>query len=131
MNAILREWKTLAGNYYTVNPQAVKEDLDVFAGNHCIIQYLTHYNMSKLNKPSTELTFVTVRALLIGSIVFTQDPGSIISKGDDMGWFQYSGSTTVLIAPKGTVQFDANLVKNSLNRMEMLIQVGECIGALL
>ncbi|KAG8862724.1 hypothetical protein FRB96_000734 [Tulasnella sp. 330] len=121
IDAKLGNRTVLAGNYYTVNPQAVKEDLDVFAANHRAVQMLNHKN-------GKNFAFVAVGALLVGSIQFSQDPHTSINKGDDMGYFQYGGSTTVMVAPKGSVKWDSDLLRNSRSGVETLIQVGEQIG---
>lgn len=75
-----------------------------------------------------QYAFVAVGALLVGSIEFSQAPYTSIQKGDDMGYFLYGGSTTVLIAPKESVTWDSDLLRNSRNGVETLIQVGEQIG---
>lgn len=138
---------TLPGTYYTgtwrccliivpyhlctslalsVNPQAVKEDLDVFTANHRAVQYL------KERHTGTTYAFVTIGALLVGSIDYNADKTPFssvpVNKGDDLGCFQYGGSTVVMVAPQGSVKWDDDLQTNSLNGLETLIQVGTHIG---
>ena len=58
----------------------------------------------------------------VGSINFTAEVGSTYSKGDEMGYFAFGGSTTIALFQKDAVVIDADLVSNrcagvpSLNR---------------
>ncbi|KIO19439.1 hypothetical protein M407DRAFT_246158 [Tulasnella calospora MUT 4182] len=60
-------------------------------------------------------------------------------KGEDLGFFQYGGSTVILVAPEGIVEWDEDLVANSSGLsgvkgvedgkpLETLVRVGERIG---
>ncbi|KAG8972224.1 hypothetical protein FRC05_010273 [Tulasnella sp. 425] len=98
--------------------------------------------ITHLNKPPPELgTFalVAVGALLVGSIGWSKNPGDSEQKGGDLGFFQYSGSTMILVAPEGTIEWDEDLVANSSGLtgltgvesgrpVETLVRVGERIG---
>ncbi|KAG8844226.1 hypothetical protein FRB96_003230 [Tulasnella sp. 330] len=122
MNARLGARKRLGNTYYTVNPTAVKEDLDVFVGNRRVVQILDD------TENHMRFAFIAVGALLVGSMQWSQEVDSTVHKGDDLGWFQFGGSTVILIAPESKVAWDADLVKNSLNGTETLIRVGNHIG---
>lgn len=109
-----------------VNPQAVKENLDVFTANHRAVQYLKERYTGK------QYAFVTIGALLVGSIKYNQDKTPFspipVNKGDDLGCFQYGGSTVVMVAPQGSVKWDEDLQANSAAGLETLIEVGTHIG---
>ncbi|KAG9010619.1 hypothetical protein FRB93_003887 [Tulasnella sp. JGI-2019a] len=122
MNAILGPRTTLGKTYYTVNPIAIKEDLDVFVGNRRVVQTLEN------REKNINVAFVAVGALLVGSMQWSQPVNSTIDKGDDLGWFQFGGSTVILVAPEGTVSWDEDLVKNSRNATEMLVRMGSQVG---
>ncbi|KAG8952074.1 hypothetical protein FRC00_006941, partial [Tulasnella sp. 408] len=109
------------GTYFTVNPQAVNHDLDVFTVNRRDIQLLhadvrnptsTTTSPQQAPEPVT-FAFVSVGALLVGSIGWSKNPGDSVMKGEDLGFFQYGGSTVILVAPEGTVEWDEDLVANS------------------
>ncbi|KAF8892037.1 phosphatidylserine decarboxylase-domain-containing protein [Infundibulicybe gibba] len=115
----------IPGQYYTVNPQAVNEPgFDVFTANRRSVLYLTHA------KTGLPVAFVAIGALLVGSIVWTggKQKGGDVKRGDELGTFAYGGSTIVVIFPKGVIQFDDDLVKNSNQPIETLVKVGNSIG---
>ncbi|KAG8908254.1 Endochitinase 1 [Tulasnella sp. 403] len=106
----------IPGTYYTVNPQAVNEDLNVFTANRRDV----HLMYATVSPPgpdgsSTPVQFalVAVGAMLVGSIGWSKNPGDEAMKGEDLGFFQYGGSTVILVAPEGTVQWDEDILKYS------------------
>nr|CAG8469148.1 7889_t:CDS:10 [Entrophospora candida] len=84
------EIKPINGKYYTVNPMAVNEELDVLTEN---VRSLLLLESTSSITPKTKLAFIPVGALLVGSIRYTINKGDIISKGDELGYFAYGGST--------------------------------------
>ncbi|KAL1408510.1 hypothetical protein Q8F55_005322 [Vanrija albida] len=118
--------KDIAGDLYTVNPQAINEDLNVFTLNKRSAA-LVHANLGP-GREATPAAFVAIGAMLVGSIGWSKKPGDKFVKGEELGWFQYGGSTTIVVLPEGVVQFDDDLVQTSKNRMETLVRVGMEIG---
>lgn len=70
---------------------------------------------------------VAVGALLVGSIRWDKKVGEEVEKGEGLGYFQYGGSTVVLVFPTGVV-WDEDLATNSENKLEVLVKAGERIG---
>ncbi|TFK49201.1 hypothetical protein OE88DRAFT_1662621 [Heliocybe sulcata] len=112
------------GAYYTVNPQAVNEPkFDVFTANKRSIAYLTHGQSGK------QVAYVAVGALLVGSVVWTGGKDKReIKRGDELGYFAYGGSTVIVLFPKGVINFDQDLVDNSMKPIETLMKVGYSLG---
>lgn len=77
---------------------------------------------------NTSTAFVAVGAMLVGSIVWSKKPGDTIKKGEELGYFQYGGSTCICVFPGHCVKFDDDLTKTSGDGMETLVKVGEKIG---
>ncbi|KAJ2955344.1 hypothetical protein NQZ79_g8647 [Umbelopsis isabellina] len=115
--------KEIPGTYYTVNPCAVKEDLNVFTENHRCVATLKQAEGKKF-------AMVFVGALLVGTIVNTNaaKPGDSVKKGDEMGCFQYGGSTVIAVFPKGQVTWDDDLLKNSEQPVETIVKMGTHVG---
>ncbi|CAJ0635976.1 8421_t:CDS:2 [Entrophospora sp. SA101] len=84
------EIKPINGKYYTVNPMAVNEELDVLTEN---ARSLLLLESTSSITPKTKLAFIPVGALLVGSIRYTINKGDVIGKGDELGYFAYGGST--------------------------------------
>jgi len=113
----------IAGTYYTVNPMVVRTDLDVFTENRRIV--------SMIQSPTFGMVaFVQIGALLVGSIVQTgvKQIGATVTRGEELGYFAYGGSTVVAVFEPGMVVFDADLVNSSVNAYETYVRVGERIG---
>ncbi|KAJ3995608.1 phosphatidylserine decarboxylase-domain-containing protein [Lentinula boryana] len=125
IDGVVGEIMNVPGQYYTVNPQAVNEPkFDVFTANVRSVLYLTHAATGK------RVAFVAIGALLVGSIVWTKgaEKGTEVRKGEELGYFAYGGSTVVALFPKGVVEFDQDLVKNSEEPVETLVKVGASLG---
>ncbi|KAI8091016.1 phosphatidylserine decarboxylase-domain-containing protein [Gilbertella persicaria] len=118
----IESMKNIEGAYYTVNPCTINTDLDVFTENH--------RNVATLKSPlGFNYAFVSIGALLVGSIVMTNGQvGKELAKGEEMGYFQYGGSTCIAVFPKDAVTWDEDLRKNSENSLETLVTMGDRIG---
>ena len=113
-------------SYYTVNPQAINEKgtLDVFCENRRSVMIL--------KRPSgSPVAIVAVGAMLVGSIKYNPGikEGVEVHRGQCLGAFQYGGSTVISLYPKGQLQLDVDLVKNSTEQQcETYVQVGWHVG---
>uniref|UniRef100_A0A0K3CT30 phosphatidylserine decarboxylase n=1 Tax=Rhodotorula toruloides TaxID=5286 RepID=A0A0K3CT30_RHOTO len=117
--------KAIDGTYFTVNPVCVNEDIDVFTRNK---RDVTLIHADTGTGQSLPVAFVQVGAMLVGSIVRTADEGKEVERGGEVGYFG-AGSTIIAAFPPGSVSWDADLVRNSSNKMETIVRVGERIGA--
>ena len=68
-----------------------------------------------------------VGALLVGKIVNHHGPAPI-RRGQEKGYFQFGGSTVVLLLKKDTAILDEDILENSRNGIETLVKFGEKIG---
>ncbi|KAL1940356.1 hypothetical protein VTO73DRAFT_8928 [Trametes versicolor] len=125
IDGIIGDVTEIAGEYYTVNPQAVNEPgFDVFTANKRAVLYMTH------TQTHTPVAFVAIGAMLVGSIKWTggAQKGATVKRGDELGYFAYGGSTVVALFPKGLMRFDDDLIKNAAVPIETLVKVGESLG---
>ena len=112
----------IPGTYYTVNPQAVTEvDFDVFTGNKRQTIYIKEEVTGKI------IAFVAIGALLVGSIGWSKQKGDKITRGEELGWFAYGGSTVITVFPAAMVQFDEDLRTNSASALETYVKVSEIL----
>jgi len=70
--------KKITGTYYTVNPIAIKENLDVLTRNQRSVITIENESFDKV-------AFVAIGALLVGSVNFTVDSRQTINKGNELG----------------------------------------------
>lgn len=69
-----------------------------------------------------------VGALLVGKIVNHHRTKARVSRGEEKGYFQFGGSTVVVMLPAGTAEIDADILANSANGIETIVKYGEKIG---
>ncbi|NMM64125.1 phosphatidylserine decarboxylase [Clostridium sp. P21] len=111
----------IKGDYYSVNPIALKKIPDLFFRNKrewCIFH----------SKHFGELLHVEVGATCVGSILQTYTPDKNIKKGSEKGFFKFGGSTTILFFKRNSIVIDQDLIEQTNNGYETQILMGEKIG---
>ncbi|TRM55379.1 phosphatidylserine decarboxylase-domain-containing protein [Schizophyllum amplum] len=111
----------IAGEYYTVNPQAIRTSLDVYGENARMIVPIDSPQFGRVMA-------VCVGAMMVGTIKITVEEGQEVKRGDEFGYFAFGGSTIVLLIEKGAVQWDEDLLINGRSALETLVRVGMGIG---
>eukprot|EP00741_Cyanophora_paradoxa_P022750 tig00021504_g21972.t1 len=113
--------KELPGAYFTVNPIAVRQDVNVYTENR--------RNIALFESPAFgKVAYVIIGATCVGSIVLTKTVGEAVKRGDEIGYFAFGGSTVICVWQKGRIQFDADLLEHSAQPLETLLQVGMSVG---
>ena len=74
-----------------------------------------------------EVIAMEVGALLVGRIVNHHGAASV-RRGQEKGYFQFGGSTVVLLLKKDTAVMDPDILENSQNGIETVVKFGEKIG---
>ncbi|KAG5361208.1 Phosphatidylserine decarboxylase proenzyme 2 [Yarrowia sp. C11] len=121
VEGIVGESKTIDGEYYTVNPMAIRSALDVFGEN---VRVLTPIETNDFGT----VMFIAVGAMMVGSTVMTVKDGEHVDRGQELGYFQFGGSTCLVLFQKDCMVFDDDLVSNSEQAIETLVRVGQSLG---
>lgn len=111
----------ISGAYFTVNPMAIRQRLDVFTENARTVAILESPVFGKV-------AYVAIGAMMVGSIEMTCESGDKLGVCQEVGYFAFGGSTIVLIFRKGACEFDGDLVENSRDCLETLVRVGQTLG---
>ena len=74
-----------------------------------------------------DVVMMEVGALLVGKIVNHHGKTSV-KRGQEKGYFQFGGSTVVLLIQPDRVKIDADILENSLSNVETIVRMGEKIG---
>jgi len=74
-----------------------------------------------------DLLIMEVGALLVGKIVNHPASGPV-KRGQEKGYFQFGGSTIVILAKKDRIQIDNDILENSARGIETIVHLGEKIG---
>ncbi len=114
--------KQIKGHYYSVSPYALASNFTkVFCENK--------REITTLKTPDKgEILLIPVGATMVGSILSSYQPDTAVAKGDEMGYFAFGGSTIVILIDREQIQIDADLIKNTKNKMETFVKMGERIG---
>lgn len=108
----------LPGTLHTVNPIAL-EKLPVFHRNCREVTLLESEHFGRL-------AFVEVGAMLVGRIVNHRKER--FSRGEEKGYFEFGGSTVVLLVGPDRVLPDGELLQNSLAGKETVVRLGQAVG---
>ena len=112
--------KKIEGDYYSVNPFALRKKAEIFCLNKREYTILS-------NPLFGDVIMAEVGATMVGSIVQTYKGGSV-KKGEEKGYFKFGGSTVVLLFEKSKIQIDEDLLINTLKGYETAVKMGERIG---
>ncbi|KAF3932221.1 hypothetical protein ABW20_dc0110292 [Dactylellina cionopaga] len=121
VDGVMGEPKLIKGEYYTVNPMAIRSALDVYGENVRIIVPIDSVAHGRV-------MVVCVGAMMVGSTVITAKAGSQVARGDELGYFKFGGSTLVVLFEPNTMRWDDDLIANSKEAVETLIRVGMSVG---
>ncbi len=109
------------GWLYSVNPIALITRPSIFWENKRVV--------TPIESPALgQVQFVEIGATMVGSIKQTYMPGETVAKGDEKGYFAFGGSSVAVLFEKGRVEFDADLLENTVNGLETYAHVGERMG---
>lgn len=111
----------IPGTYFTVNPMAVRQRIDVYTENARTVCLIDSDHFGRV-------AYVAIGAMMVGSIVITAKGGGRVSRMDELGYFAFGGSTIVLIFPPRSIAFDQDLLANGREQLETLVQVGNSLG---
>lgn len=95
--------QSISGWLYSVNPIALKERISIFTENK---RTLCHLQTEKFG----EVLFLEVGATTVGSICQTYEPFKTYEKGDEKGFFEFGGSSLLVLFEPGKIVFDTDLL---------------------
>jgi len=116
VDGIMGEPKLIDGEYYTVNPMAIRSTLDVYGEN---VRVLVPIDSVKHGR----VMVVCVGAMMVGSTVITRKTGEHVRRAEELGYFKFGGSTLLLLFEPGVMRFDPDLVENSIGALETLVSL--------
>ncbi|KAL6301148.1 phosphatidylserine decarboxylase-domain-containing protein [Sparassis latifolia] len=121
VDGIIGPMTYVAGEYYTVNPQAIRTALDVYGENARKIVPVDSPQFGRV-------MIVCVGAMMVGTIKTTVKEGDRVVRGQELGYFAFGGSTLVVLFEKGVVEWDEDLLDNGRACLETRVRVGMGIG---
>jgi phosphatidylserine decarboxylase len=82
VDGIMGEPKLIKGEYYTVNPMAIRSALDVYGEN---VRVLVPVDSPIFGR----VMVICVGAMMVGSTVITAQAGSEVKRTDELGYFKF------------------------------------------
>ena len=116
------ETRMINGPLYSVNPIALRRNLGYLWENRRTLATLKTERFGMV-------IVMEIGATNVGSIVQTYRPGEPVSKGDEKGYFQFGGSSTLLLFEPGRVRLATDLVEQTGRHRERYAEVGERMAA--
>ncbi len=113
--------RVVAGRYESVSPAVYQAGIQPLEVNE------RHIIIYQPDKTST-VAIILVGALFVGSIVETYTPGLPYKAGDEMGYYEFGGSTIVLLFQKDTITVMPEIVADSAQGKETPVKMGQTIG---
>ncbi|KAF2104486.1 putative phosphatidylserine decarboxylase [Rhizodiscina lignyota] len=120
----IKQFRSMPGDYYQVDPVALDSHVDILTRN------AREYVVIETEDFGLVL-FVAIGATDVGSVRIHeqwQQPGSRISKGDELGVFQFGGSSIIVAFQTGRIEFDEDLLNCSSQRIQVSVEVGMSLG---
>ncbi len=119
----IRKGIKIRGNYYSVSPYAIKDNFKIFCENKRELAILE-------TKKYGDILLSEIGATMVGGINQTYTPNSMVSKGDEKGFFSFGGSSIMMLFEKGKVKIDSDIIENTKKGYETKVYMGEKIGEL-
>ncbi|KAL8872777.1 MAG: hypothetical protein Q9174_001653 [Haloplaca sp. 1 TL-2023] len=121
VDGVMGKPKLIEGEYYTVNPMAIRSALDVYGEN---VRYVVPIDSVAHGR----VMVICVGAMMVGSTIITRKEGERVGRAEELGYFKFGGSTILLLFEPGTMKFDKDLTDNASGAVETLLRVGMSIG---
>jgi phosphatidylserine decarboxylase len=82
VDGTMLEPKLIEGEYYTVNPMAIRSALDVYGENIRVIVPIDSVAHGRV-------MVICVGAMMVGSTIITRKPGEKVSRAEELGYFKF------------------------------------------
>ncbi len=112
---------TINGEFYSVNPMALRFKGDIFIKNERRVSILETENFGKL-------AYIEVGATCVGKIIQSFDEKQNFNRGDEKGYFLFGASTVVVLGEPGKWKLSSDIVENTKNQIETYIRIGDSIA---
>ncbi|KAI0832268.1 putative phosphatidylserine decarboxylase [Hypoxylon sp. FL0890] len=120
----IKAFRSIPGDYYQVDPIALQSGVNILTCNarsYLVIE-TEHFG---------DVLFVAIGATDVGTVRIhekLQKPGTPIKKGDEIGYFQFGGSSIIVAFQKGAIKFDQDLLDLSKQKIQVSVEVGMSLG---
>ncbi len=117
-------YKQLCGEYYGVDPLATMSTVDVLAKNDRVCIEITSPDFG-------HVMFIAIAAEDVGKIKINEkfkEGGQSVKKGEEIGLFEFGGSSIIVLFENGRIKWDEDLQSWSQKKIMVDVEVGMRIG---
>ncbi|KMU80113.1 phosphatidylserine decarboxylase proenzyme [Coccidioides immitis RMSCC 3703] len=118
-------YKRIPGDFYQVDPVCLQSGVDILTRNaRCCVCIDS--------KEFGQVLFVAIGATDVGDVEIRpemQEPGHLVRKGEEVGLFQFGGSSIIVAFEKGRIEFDDDLATMSRRQIMVDVEVGMSMGS--
>lgn len=121
----IKLFRSIPGDYYQVDAIALRSDVDILTRNK---RQLVVIETEELG----DVLFVAIGATDVGSVAIHEkyhESGQEIRKGDELGIFQFGGSSIIVAFQKGRLVFDQDIIEMSKKKIQVAVEVGMSLGS--
>jgi len=111
----------LGDYYHSVNPVALESNLPVFQRNYREYCEIKTENFG-------DVLDIDVGAMGVSKMIQNHPKGWNCKKGEEKGYFEFGGSTTILILQSGVAEIDRDILEYSEKGIETIVKYGSAIG---
>ncbi|CAH0042579.1 unnamed protein product [Clonostachys rhizophaga] len=120
----VKVFRSIPGDYYQVDAIALQSDVDILTRNRRVYLVIGTESFG-------DVLFVAIGATNVGSVKIHekfQQIGANVAKGDELGHFQYGGSSIMVAFQNGRISFDQDLLDLSKQRIQVAVDMGMSLG---
>ncbi len=111
---------SVTGKYHSVNPVALQSQKRIFCLNKRAYTLIDTEHFGRL-------AFMEVGAFGVAGI-HQSYTGPAVQRMEEKGYFDFGGSTIILLFQRERIRFDADLLANSARGIETLVRAGETVA---
>lgn len=113
--------KIINGIYESINPIVYRSGVQPLYENERQLVELD-------NEVFGKTLLISVGAMFVGKIVHTYEPEKEYNAGDEIGYFEFGGSTLVLLFKQNKINIQKKYFNNSIQGFETEVSAGEVIN---
>lgn len=121
VDCVPSDTQLINGWLYSVNPIALKKNIQIFVQNKRCVTILETKKFGKV-------LFVEIGATSVGSMIQTYEPNKHYPKGAEKGYFSFGASSLILLFEPNTITFDADLIEATRQGLEIKCLLGQSLG---
>jgi phosphatidylserine decarboxylase len=111
----------IEGPLFSVSPLALRKKIEILSSNKRMLTTLETNDFG-------DILFIEIGATFVGSIKQTFTPGKFYRKGEEKGYFEFGGSSIILLFEKDHLIFEEDLQEGALNHIEIKGLMGQTLG---